>query len=180
MYHYESISDAQVLIPRYDDNGNMYTIIVRRSSQQKSEYRPTRLLDNQLRKNGSSLRGAKDAARSIMGTTSMHPFLIQTHPDLHVWFPCESPRNQTCAYFCLHQIINYDKYLGSETNTIVNLHGNYAVVIPVAKSKFEGRFREAHCFRSKAYDHRTFSFELSPLGQKQILQCAEMRADYLV
>lgn len=62
MYHYESISDAQVLMPCYDDNGKMYTVIVRKSSLQESEYRPTRLLDRQLRKTGSSLRGAKDAA----------------------------------------------------------------------------------------------------------------------
>lgn len=180
MYQHESISDALALIPRYDDNGNMYTIIVKKTTLQKSDCRPTRLLDNQLRKNGSSLRGAKDAASFIMGSVSMHPFLLQTYPDLHVWFPSESPRNETCTYFCLHQIIDYDAYLGSETETIVYLHGHYNVVIPVARSKFEARYKEAHCFQSKAYCHRTFSYEIIPVAQKQILKCAEMRAVYLV
>ena len=174
-----NLSDAVALIPRYDDTGKLYTIIVKKTHLQKSNICPTKVIDNHLRKNGSSLRGAKDAASFIMGTASMHPFLVQTYPDIHVWFPSESPRKQTCAYLCLHQIAHYDAYLGSETETIIYLYGAFAIIIPVAKSKFEARFREAHCFQSKAYCYRTFAYECN-VRERQILQCAEMHVNYLV
>ena len=104
MNQFPNLTNARALVPRRDCNGKLYTLIVKTDGLEKSSLTPLQLLDIQLRRTGSSLKGAKDAARFNMGTTTMHPLLLQLHPTIHTWFPTESPRNETCAYLARHQI----------------------------------------------------------------------------
>ncbi|AWE06410.1 hypothetical protein DCE79_02975 [Lysinibacillus sp. 2017] len=150
-----NLTNARALIPRRDYYGNLYTLIVKTDGLEKSSLTPLQILDNQLRRTGSSLKGAKDAARFIMGTATMHPLLLQLHPAIHTWFPTESPRNETCAY--------------------------HDVVIPVKESKVRIRYNETLQFTGWVYiNHYLTQDSYYPHEEKIVVQCAELHEDYLL
>lgn len=177
-----NLTNARALIPRRDYYGNLYTLIVKTDGLEKSSLTPLQILDNQLRRTGSSLKGAKDAARFIMGTATMHPLLLQLHPAIHAWFPTESPRNETCAYLALHQIRDVqDISQYSDTETIIHGFGAYDVVIPVKESKVRIRYNETLQFTGWVYiNHYLTQDSYYPHEEKIVVQCAELHEDYLL
>ncbi|MCH7320661.1 competence protein ComK [Solibacillus sp. MA9] len=177
MFKDENIEGAIALIPRYDDFGSIYTLIVKRTGIVKSKLTPKQLLDKQLRKIGSSLRGAKDAAYYLIGSTSMHPILLQLYPTIHVWLPTESMRNDTCAYLLLHHIINYAA--DSAKDTIVYGIEGFEFIVPTTCSKFANRFQEAQSMQSKVYCQQHFSYEALVQKERTTIHCAEMHETYL-
>lgn len=177
-----NLTNARALLPRRDHYGKLYTLIVKTDGLEKSSLTPLQLLDIQLRRTGSSLKGAKDAALFIMGTTTLHPLLLQLHPDIHTWFPTESPRNETCAYLAINHIRDIQDILAySDTETIVHGCGAYDVVIPVIQSKVRIRYNEALRFVGWIYCNHYLKQDFNyPEQEKIIVQCAELHEDYLL
>lgn len=173
------ILDAMALVLRYDDLGKPYTIIVKNEVLEKSYATPSKILDFQLRRMGSSLKGAKDSAAFVLGSTSMFPVVVQLHPTVNVWFPSESTRNETCVYFSLHQIRDISPY--SETEMIVHGYGNYSVVVPVIESKLLIRYQQAFRYLGLMYCNQYLK-PASYLSQEEkvVLHCAELHVDYLL
>jgi len=178
MYKGGNIEGAIALIPRYDENGSIYTLIIKRTGIEKSKLTPKKLLDKQLNKMGSSLRGAKDAASYLIGSTSMHPILLQLYPTIHVWLPTESMRNDTCAYFLMHQIV--DLIALTSIETMVYLTEGFNFIVPISSTRLENRIQEAESMMCKIYCQQHFSYESYEEKEPTILHCAEMHEPYRV
>ena len=104
--------NACVLVPKFDDFNNPYTIIVTSNGYERVNLTPSQLIDTDLKENGSSLKGAKEAAKAMLGTASVPPILIPRSPFSHVWFSTESTRNKTCHYFALHHVVDAKEKTG--------------------------------------------------------------------
>ena len=173
-----SILNAAALIPRFDENGKPYTIVVKNNHTEKVHLKAPVILDKQLHQIGSSLKGAKEAAKAMLGTTSMHPVITQARPIPNIWFPSESTRNDTCMYFALHQIVKMEPYLID--NTIVYLAGKYAVTVPVPRSKFVLRYNQALIYFAMTFLKQLLDAPYCSLKEaREILRCAELNEAYI-
>ena len=179
MYNTPSISDAMALVLRYDKLGNPYSLIVNKDGLEKSTLSPSKILDNQLRLMGSSLKGAKDAAAYALDSTSMFPMAVQLYPTINVWFPSESTRNENCVYLSVHQIWAIYRY--SDTESIVYGYGNYRVVIPVEESKLKTRYQLALRYLGLVYCNQYLRPSMYTVHTDIVeLHCAEQHTDYFL
>lgn len=137
-----SLLNSMAIAPSFDEFGKLSSVVINHEDYQTIPEATYKILDKQLRKMGSSMAGAKDAAAFLLESTSMFPIAIQYSSEFQVWFPSESPRNyETCIYFAVHQILDFEAY--SDTETIVHGYGKHNLVVPVPYSKFYKRYRKA-------------------------------------
>lgn len=137
-----SLLESMAIAPTFDEFGKLSSVVINQEDYQTIPEATYKLLDKQLRKVGSSMAGAKDAASFLLESTSMFPIAIQYASEFQVWFPSESPRNyETCIYFAVHQIFDFKAF--SDTETIVYGYGKHDLVVPVPYSKFYKRYRRA-------------------------------------
>ena len=170
-----SMLDGFALIPRFDEYGKPYTIILN-TGEVKTPFPTTKIIDCHLRQVGSSWKGAKESAAYLLGSSSMFPFVVKVQPFINVWFPSESPRKDTCVYFALHKIGDIED--GGDF-TIVHEKGNCSVIIPVPSSKFETRYNQALKYLALNYLSQFLYPISSPTGeQRKILNCAELHGEY--
>ncbi|ATP39089.1 hypothetical protein CSE16_03085 [Solibacillus sp. R5-41] len=129
-----NISDAMAIIPYTAEYGEQYSIVVQDDELIKVPLKNSKILDYQLRLIGSSMKGAKDAAKLVLGSASMYPIVAKLHPKIEIWFPTESIRNtMTCVFLSLHRIKDMEYY--TDTSTIVYGYGANDVVVPVPHNK---------------------------------------------
>ncbi|MHA6258834.1 competence protein ComK [Sporosarcina sp. CAU 1771] len=133
--------DAVMLLPRYDENGSLYTLMVKSNKQLQVEYGPTQLIDLNLRFHGSSLRGASDGSRMVLGRGNMYPVII--NKELSVcWFPSKSPHKEGCCWFALHQV---KEYIGiSRKRTRVVFHNQSTFIVDMSRASFENKVKRAY------------------------------------
>lgn len=173
--------NACALIPKFDHFNKPYTVIVTSKGQTKVNLSPSKLIDTDLKENGSSLKGAKEASKATLETASMHPILIPRLPLFHVWFPTESTRNDTCHYFALHHVLKAKDNPLSSHSTIVILRDGREVAVPVSKSKFKQLEYKASTYFAKVLFKQLISHSLySKAEEKIVLKCAEQNENYLL
>lgn len=137
-----SILESMAIAPTFDEFGKLSSVVINNEDYQTIPEATYKILDKQLRKVGSSMAGAKDAASFLLESTSMFPIAIQYSSEFQVLFPSESPRNyETCIYFAVHQIYDFEAY--SDTETLVYGYGKHNLVVPVPYTKFYKRYRKA-------------------------------------
>ncbi|MBB4827038.1 competence protein ComK [Sporosarcina luteola] len=98
--------ETMMFVPRWSDDGSLCAVVVRTDGKCDVEMSPTELMDAVLRCYGSSLRGAKDGTRAILGEISMQPVLVSEKLGIYC-FPSTSPENSKCIWFTLHHIESY-------------------------------------------------------------------------
>ncbi|MFF5996793.1 competence protein ComK [Lysinibacillus sp. KU-BSD001] len=133
------------------DNGEVHSVILHDQQIYHHPKPPLAIFNDNLFRIGSSLRGAKDAAEAMLGSTSMFPFMIDLEHKI-VWFPSESPANIDCVWFALHAI--KIPLAVSQEETKVILHGGLSITIPVSLRSFKNRWHTAHILRSKFLDNQ--------------------------
>ncbi|MEG0472083.1 MAG: competence protein ComK [Solibacillus sp.] len=173
-----SISDAMAIIPYTAEYGELYSIIVQDNELIKVPLKNSKILDYQLRLIGSSMNGAKDAAKLVLGTTSMHPIVAKMHPKIEIWFPSESIRNvMTCVFLSLHRIKYMEHY--TDSSTIVYGYGTNDVVVPVPYNKLMKQYAKAQRYFSIIYLNQQPQTYLNAVKRKTvIIKCAENRTSY--
>ena len=173
--------NACALVPKFDHFNNPYTIIVTSNGYERVDLTPRQLVDTDLKENGSSLKGAKEAAKAILGTASVPPILIPRLPFSHVWFTTESTRNETCHYFALHHVETVKEVPFSSDKALVLLRDKRNIVVPVSRSKFLQRWNKASDYFLKDLFNQFISQPryLKP-EEKLVLKCAEVSENYLV
>ena len=79
---YESI----LVLPRRDEHGNLFSVVIEIDGPVDVDVSPTELIDFNLRYYGSSLQGARDGAMTILGKVKMNPVTISERLNLY-WLP---------------------------------------------------------------------------------------------
>lgn len=173
-----SLLHACVLVPKFDEFNNPYTVVYHANGVKKVNLTPHQLLDQELNESGSSLRGAKEAAKAMLGSSSIHPILIPMRSFISVWFPSESTRNDTHIYFELHAIVKVIP-LPDEACLVVVSNGD-TIEVAVSEQKFKRRMNQARIYFaiaiSKQYKER---FYYPRLDNLPLWKSAEFPEDYL-
>lgn len=69
-------SETMMYMPVYDSFGNLCTQVYEKNNEYISTLPPTKLLDFNLRYFGSSLRGAFDGSKMILGKLNKNPIVV--------------------------------------------------------------------------------------------------------
>lgn len=92
-----------LILPKYDEQGKLFSIVYHANEFIDVDMKPWELIDYNLRLNGSSLRGAYEAAKIILEGTSMIPLAVNSAQNMY-WFPSTSPTRDDCVWFALQNI----------------------------------------------------------------------------
>lgn len=138
--------NACALVPKFDHFNNPYTIIVTSNGYERVDLTPRQLIDTELKENGSSLKGAKEAAKAILGQASVPPVFIPRSLFPHVWFSTESNRNESCCYFALHHVLTAEELSSSPEKTLVILRDGREIEVKVTRSRFIQRWNKASSY----------------------------------
>ena len=132
--------------PEYDGNGKLITVVMGANGPFRMSISPSKLIDQNLRYYGSSLQGALDGSRMILGEISMQPIVVNEKLDLY-WFPSKSPTHVDCVWFALHNVAEYEAF--SKTKTLVFLTDGSSIIIEVSEWSFDKRIQRAYKLRCK-------------------------------
>ncbi|GLC87783.1 competence protein ComK [Lysinibacillus piscis] len=96
-------SETMLYEPVYDEFGNLNTNVIEKDGEYISTMAPTKLMDFNLRYFGSSLKGACEGSKTILGKLNKNPILVYEK----LWFPSKSPWHRECAWYAVHHIYDY-------------------------------------------------------------------------
>lgn len=175
-----SLYDACVLIPKFDELNNLYTLMITPTGYKKVPLTPMQLLDMELKQHGSSIKGAKEAAKAVLNSNSINPIMIPRSPLFHIWFPTEAMRNkENCMYFALHHVHDIEPYW--ENHSIIVLMNYERIKVPVSYSKLNKQWSKAKSYCSNAFIKQFYRRPVYSKAKQQImLNCAEMKEEYVI
>ncbi|WP_413364936.1 competence protein ComK [Lysinibacillus sp. 3P01SB] len=131
---------------REKGTGELHSIVLHGNDFLHLPAPPYEIVDYNLRRFGSSLRGAKDSAKEILGTSSMFPVALGKENEW-IWFMTEAMKNEQCTWFALHHVnklIPVDK-----ERTKVLLYCGYEEEIHISACSLNNRRNRGHLFQSK-------------------------------
>ncbi|MGG2053164.1 competence protein ComK [Lysinibacillus pakistanensis] len=146
--HKENImrSETMLYMPVYDAFGNLCTRVIERDNQFISKLPPTKLMDFNLRYFGSSLRGAFDGSKMILGKLNKNPIIVHEQSN-NVWFPSRSYRRPECMWFAVHHIEDYQA-LDKKNTKVFFMDGN-VFDVDISVNVFEYRIQRAFLLKYK-------------------------------
>ncbi|WP_438315453.1 competence protein ComK [Sporosarcina sp. FA9] len=157
---------AKVLLPVHDETGTLFTTIRTGNREVRVKLGPTKLIDFNLGYFGSSLRGASDGARMILGKSNMNPVIFNERL-AHCWFPSKSPYKEDCIWFALHQIKDYVEKCKHMTQVI--FHDGSTFVVGVSRASFDAKVSKAYKLMGKREIRKNVSHH-----QQQVAETKEL------
>lgn len=136
--------DTMLFKPEYDSLGNLCTCVIEKNGQIVSNLAPTQLMDFNLRYFGSSLRGAFDGSKMILGKLNKNPIIVQERLNI-LWFPSRSPLSPECTWFAVHHIDDYQA-VDKKRTRVIFFNGNETIV-DVSIKAFEYRIQRAYVLK---------------------------------
>lgn len=111
---------------------------------------PYEIIDFNLRRVGSSLRGAKDSAKELLRTSSMFPVALGRNMEW-IWFMSEAMKNEDCHWYGLHHVKDMEEI--DDKRTEILLYCGHKDVLPVPKNPLVNRKKNAHLYQSKLWQN---------------------------
>ena len=164
--------NTMAFIPDFNGNGGIETWILEVESLKKCHLNPLELIDYNLRFFGSSLKGANEGTRHILGEVQMFPIIINLKR-LLVWFPTTSQRNKDCVWIALDHIKDYSK---KYHNTQVMFTNGSSILLPISFRSFEKRMHRAYELKFKLEYHANF-LRIPHNIKNNFLQCEIVKDD---
>ncbi|MFJ7699402.1 competence protein ComK [Lysinibacillus fusiformis] len=142
MMHKKDImsSETMLYMPVYDSFGNLCTRVMEKSKDYISKIPPTKLMDYNLRYYGSSLRGAFDGSKMILGKLNKNPIVVDERGNI-LWFPSKSPLHPECIWFAVHHIEEY--FSVDKKSTKVIFTNGQDIIVDVSVKTIEYRIQRA-------------------------------------
>lgn len=139
-------SETMLYIPEYDAHGNLCTRVIERHYEYISKLAPTKLMDYNLRYFGSSLRGAFDGSKMILGKLNKNPIVVHERSNI-VWFPSKSYLRPECKWFAVHHIKDYQA-MEKKSTKVIFMNG-YEINVDLSVRAFENRIQRAFLLKYK-------------------------------
>ncbi|WP_102692964.1 competence protein ComK [Rummeliibacillus pycnus] len=165
--------NTMAFIPFYDGEGKIKTNILEVEDFKDSQLTPIELVDRNLRFFGSSLKGASEGTRYVLGEVNMYPVIMNLKHQL-VWFPTISPKKNDCVWLALNHIKSYKKNKNQSTE-ILFTNGS-SLTIEVRFSSFDRRINRA-CALKFRLDYRSKFMLIPPSVQKNFLKYSIIKDD---
>lgn len=140
-----SVKTAAIL-PEFTEYGTLNSIVIEHNKFIYVTQSPSSIIDFNLRLNGSSMRGARDGVKAILGNISMNPVVINETQGVY-WFPSKSYSHLDCIWFALHFQKWYERI--NERVTKVTLLNDFVINIDVSCRAFENRLQRTYLLKSK-------------------------------
>ena len=135
-----------VFYPQYDQFGNLLTGVMEKHGTFVVDMPSTDLIDYNLKYYGSSLKGASDGTKMILGEISMKPIVMNEKLGLY-WFPSKSPSSEDCVWFALHHIKDYCSY--GKKKTLVTFSNGSTIVVDISVTSFDKKVQRAYKLKGK-------------------------------
>lgn len=166
-------------IPHFNENGELQTIVLERDRLVLVTEKPYRLMDQNLRHFGSSMRGAKDGVSSLLGKTNMAPVALHGEEPM-VFLPTNAIKDDSCVWLNVQAYLDCKETAPKET--LIELVGGHTIALNIQRDKIYQRVFNAYVLlamlqiRSKVMQERPrtkgqtyhFSRDLNELNFKVI------------
>lgn len=118
----------------YNQDGLLCTKIKHGSMWRLEKVSPLKLIDESLKKSGSSLRGALEGSKFLLGNKKMRPIVFDPYAGIYL-FPSKSPANPDCIWFNILHIINYKPINRYQTEVFLNYGGS--IILDMRECNFK-------------------------------------------
>lgn len=145
--------NTMAFIPTFDGTGIIKTSILEVDSLKECHLNPLELVDRNLMLFGSSLKGASEGTRYILGKVNMYP-VIMNLKHLLVWFPTMSPKKNDCVWLALDHIKSYKKH--NNQSTEIQFTNGSSLNLQISYRTFEKRMHRAYTLKFKLEYHAKF------------------------
>ena len=98
------------------------------------------ILDHSCKYFGSSYKGRKEGAKSIIGASYKMPIIVEEGRDI-IFFPTSSPADKECIWIAVNKIGNFTKEKFNTTKVI--FENGIELVIPLSYRSFENQVYRA-------------------------------------
>lgn len=143
-YKYVINENTVCIEGRVDEQNRTYSCVVEGAEAFEINMSPVDIVDYSLRYYCSSLKGASEGAKSVLGNISMLPLVISAPLDLY-WFPCISPQRPDCIWFSLRNIRNYES--SDQKRTTVHMKYGHSINLAMKRDRFERKWQRATLLR---------------------------------
>ena len=138
--------EVMLFFPEYDESGKLLTRVMEKSGTYLVDTNPSDLIDHNLKYYGSSLQGALDGTKMILGRIDMRPVVMNEKLSLY-WFPSESPSSRNCIWFALHHIKDYNGI--GKKKTLVTFSNESTIVIDSSFTSFDKKVQRAYKLKGR-------------------------------
>ncbi|WJY26321.1 competence protein ComK [Sporosarcina trichiuri] len=137
---YVITTETSILFPYYDSCGRLMSMILEGDQILFVDSRPTEIIDYNLRRGGSSLKGAAEGADELLGRTFMAPVSISKTHSIYMTPTC-SPKADACIWLAVGHV---DTYVCNSSGTVtVRLRNGSVAELPLSPYQFKERVRQA-------------------------------------
>ena len=166
-------SETMMYMPVYDSFGNLCTRVIEKNNEYLSKLAPTKLMDYNLRYFGSSLRGAFDGSKMILGKLNKNPIVVDERCNI-LWFPSRSPLQPECIWFAVHHI---DEYIAVDKKKAkITFTNGKELVVDVSVKALEYRIQRAYLLKyrlEKRTKHLLVQYDRVKVFQRLALNMLE-------
>lgn len=138
--------DTVLFYPYYDDFGKLMTVVIGNSEPFLVDMPPSALIDYNLKYYGSSLQGATDGSKMVLGQTHVNPVVLNQMVGLY-WFPSKSSSREDCVWFALHHVKDYEGLKKGHTN--VEFTDESSLELDISFYSFEKKVQRAYQLKGK-------------------------------
>lgn len=132
-------------IPYFNECGKLMTIVVEMDDVVMVDLAPIALMEWNLRYYGSSMRGAKEGTKSVLGNINRPPLTVCEAKGIY-WFPSKSARADDCIWFALHNVVDCEVVNGK---VCVLLTDNGFIEVDVSCPKMNERINNAYSLKGR-------------------------------
>lgn len=166
-------SETMLYMPVYDSFGNLCTRVYEKNNEYISKLAPTKLLDYNLRYFGSSLRGAFDGSKMILGKLNKNPIIVDERGNI-LWCPSRSPLHPLCIWFAVHHIDEYS--IVDKKRTKITFVNGKEIIVDISVKVLEYRIQRAFLLKyrlEKRTKHLLVQYDRVKVFQRMALNMLE-------
>lgn len=128
------------ILPTYDAFANLKSIVSEKGKLFLVNKSPIKIIEHSLLNYASSLQGARDGSRHLIGNTHMSPIMISEKLGIY-WFPTKSFSRPDCVWISLGQYKDYDPI--NQNSLKVNFKNCRSILIDSTIKSFETKLNNA-------------------------------------
>ncbi|MFC5604739.1 competence protein ComK [Sporosarcina koreensis] len=133
-------NETSIILPEFDENGQLQSVVMEKTELFRVKLEPTKLIDFSLRRYGSSLRGAKDGSRTLLGEISMPPIVLNLTQSIYL-FPSMSPENEDCVWIAAAHVKEYKAIDKKQTKIVLNYGSE--IILNSSHYSFDQKYNRA-------------------------------------
>lgn len=127
---YKLSSLTMLILPQFDDFGNVYSKVIEENGEIIVMGRPRRIIQAACEYFGSNLSGRQKGTRAIAGFTNKVPIAIEPHSNIY-FFPTGSPRVATSVWVSHSHVVKTNYIAHKQTEVVFN--NGYQTILQISQ-----------------------------------------------